>query len=88
MFGNGRWRLFVAGALCGVAVIAAVWVRWTWWKSGPERSAEGSAIYDHCLMEQHGNTVACDAMMRLIERERTAEAAMKARSATMYETGT
>ena len=87
MFRNGRWQLFVAGALCGIVVMAAVWVGWTWWKSGPERSAQDSAIYDHCLLDQHGNTVACDAMMRLIEREKTAEAAMKAQAATLLAAG-
>jgi hypothetical protein len=40
-------------------------------------------------MTQHGNTVACDAMMRLVERERTAEAAMKmkALAATLLAAG-
>jgi hypothetical protein len=78
--------VFVPGTLCGIVFMTAVWVGSNWWKFGPQRSAEDSAIYDHCL-PQHGNIVACDAMMRLIERERTAEAAMKAQAATLLAAG-
>jgi hypothetical protein len=87
MFRHGGWRFFAAGALCGIVVMAAVWTGSSWWTLEPKRSVEDRAIYDHCLMAQHGNTVACDAMMRLIERERTAEAVMKAQAATLLAAG-
>ena len=76
-----RCRLHLAG------LAAAVWAGSTWWKLSPERLAQDSAIYDYCLMEEHGNTVACDAMMRQIERQRTAEAAMKAQAARLLAAG-
>ena len=75
----------MTGVLCGIAFMAAIWAGSTWWKLG--RSAEDGDTYDHCLVQQHGNTVACDAMMRLIERERTAEAVMKAQAATLLAAG-
>ena len=70
MFRNGGWRTFLAGALCGIIFIAIVEL--AWWKLRPERSAEDAAIYDKCLMAESGNTVACDAMVRVIDRERAA----------------
>ena len=73
MFRNGGWRLFLAGALCGMIFMAVVGAASIWWKPRPQRSAEDNAIYDNCLMERSGNTVACDAMMRLLDRERAAE---------------
>ena len=65
------------GAPCGVICTVAVWVVSIWWTPHPERSTQDSAIYDNCLLEQRGNTVACDAMMRLIVRERASEVALK-----------
>jgi hypothetical protein len=87
MFRHGGWPIFATGVLCGVVFAAAVWAGSTWWKLSPERLAQDSAIYDYCLMEEHGNTVACDAMMRQIERQRTAEAAMKAQAARLLAAG-
>ena len=57
------------------------------WKPRLERAAEDDAIYDKCLMAQNGNTVACDAMMRVLDRERTAETAMKNEAAKMLAAG-
>jgi hypothetical protein len=52
----GTWRIFVAGALCGVVCMAAVWAGSTWWwKPSSERSAQDSAMYDDCLIMQGGN---------------------------------
>jgi hypothetical protein len=77
MFRDGGWRLCGVGAPCGVICTVAVWVVSIWWTPHPERSTQDSAIYDNCLLEQRGNTVACDAMMRLIVRERASEVALK-----------
>jgi hypothetical protein len=80
------WATFV-GALCGAVVATAVGI--VWWKSHqPTRSAEDNSIYDACLVQQHGNTVACDAMMRwLLERERVATAALKEQAAKLLAAG-
>ena len=74
----------MTGVLCGIAFMAAIWAGSTWWKLG--RSAEDGDTYDHCLVQQHGNTVACDAMMRIFERSRAAEA-MQAQAATLLAAG-
>jgi hypothetical protein len=89
MFRNGGWRLFLAGALCGIIFMAVVGAASIWWKPRSERSAEDNAIYDNCLMERSGNTVACDAMMRLLDRERAAEnaTAMKEEAAKLLAAG-
>ncbi len=80
MLRNGRWRLFLNGALCGMIFMAVIGGALIWWKSRPERSADDNAIYDNCLMERDGNTVACDAMMRVVDRGRAAESMKKAAS--------
>jgi hypothetical protein len=68
MFGQARtWVIFLVGALCGAILTTTIGVVW---KSHSTRSEEDNIFYDTCLMQQHGNTVACDAMMRLLERER------------------
>lgn len=63
-------RGFVVGLLCGVLLTAVGGGAIIWWKSYPARSDDDQAIYDGCLVRQSGNTVACDAMMRMIDRER------------------
>ena len=87
MFGKGTWRVFLAGALCGTVVTASVGAAYVWWKPHPQRTAEDDVIYDRCLMAQGGNTVACDAMMRLIDRERISAAAMKQQAAKLLAAG-
>jgi hypothetical protein len=89
MFRNGGWRLFLAGALCGVIFMAVVGAASIWWKPRPQRSGEDNTIYDNCLMERSGNTVACDAMMRPLDRERAAEnvTAMKEEAAKLLAAG-
>jgi hypothetical protein len=87
MFRNGDWRLFAAGAVCGIIFTLAVWAASIGWKPSPDRSAKDSAIYDNCLMAQRGNMVACDAMMRLVERERASEGAMKEEAAKLVAAG-
>lgn len=79
MIRNGSLRVFLAGTVSGVVLIAVVGAGLFWWKVSPERSAEDDAICDRCLMAQSGNTVACDAMIRLIHRERAALAAIEKR---------
>jgi hypothetical protein len=76
-FRNGGWRTFLTGALCGISFITIVALGW--WKMHPERSAEDAAIYDRCLMAQSGNTIACDAMLRVIDREKAALPEMERR---------
>jgi hypothetical protein len=48
-----------------------------WWNPRPKRSPQDDAIYDWCLVGHNGNTVACDALMRELDRERAAEQAKK-----------
>jgi hypothetical protein len=79
MFGKARsllgrgaptWAIFLVGALCGAILATTIGVVW---KSHSTRSAEDNASYDYCLVQMQGNTVACDAMMRLLERGRERE---------------
>ena len=86
MFRNGTWRVFLAGALCGTIFMAVAWAASVWWKPRPERSAGDDAIYDMCLADS-GNTVACDAMMRTLDRLRTKEAALKEEAARLLAAG-
>jgi hypothetical protein len=65
---NGGWRVFLAGVLCGIIFMAVVGAASVWWK--PQRSAEDDAIYDRCLIGKSGSTVACDALMRELDRAR------------------
>ncbi len=73
MFRNGGWRIFLAGVLCGITFMAVVGAASVWWKPRPERSAKDDAIYDMCLAGQDGNTVACDALMRVLDRQKAAK---------------
>ena len=66
----------------GIAVLA-----WFWSNSMPVRSTEDQAIYDNCLLSRNGNTVACDALMRLMARERSAEGAMLKQAAKLRAAG-
>src|SRR5258708_37324251 len=101
MFRNGAWRVFLAGALYGGIFMAALGGAWIWWKPfhelgdadvlgltdwRPVRSAEDEARHDMCLAA--GNTVvACDALMRMLDRERIAVEAMKKEAAKMLAAG-
>jgi hypothetical protein len=69
MFWKGTWRVFLAGALCGAVLTASVGAAYVWSKPHPERSAADSAMYDACLVDRSGNTVVCDALMRMVARE-------------------
>jgi hypothetical protein len=61
-------RGFLAGMLCGGVLIATVWGASIWWASRIERSPADAALYDNCLATQEGNTVACEAWMRVYKR--------------------
>jgi hypothetical protein len=75
--------IFLAGGFCAIVALVA----WVWLHSGPERSTEDQRIYDSCLLERNGNTTVCDAMMRVIARERTAETAMLQQAAILRAAG-
>jgi hypothetical protein len=77
LFADGR-KTFVAGLLCGGMIVGLVWSVSVWKTRDanlpsveelfPMRSPSEEAIYDHCLVAQNGNTVACDAVMRIVRR--------------------
>jgi hypothetical protein len=78
---------FLAGAFSAIVVVGIAVFAWFWSHSMPARSAEDQAIYDNCLLSRNGNTVVCDALMRLIARERAAEAAMLQQAAKLRAAG-
>ncbi len=78
---------FLAGAFSAIVVAGIAVLAWFWSHSMPARSAEDQSIYDNCLLSRNGNAVACDALMRLIARERTAEAAMLQQAAKLRAAG-
>ena len=82
---NARWRVFIVGVVFGALLTAAVGAASLWWKKDtdwsdvssleqPQLSAQDTNIYDMCLVQNAGNKVTCDALMRLIDRERRADA--------------
>jgi hypothetical protein len=64
-FENDRYR-FVTGLLCGCVLVGTVWGAWAWSAKEAKRTPYESVAYDYCLVEQHGNTVVCDAGMRIL----------------------
>jgi hypothetical protein len=70
-------RGFVTGLFCGGILIAVVWAGSVWWKSSVEPSPEDAAMYDVCLAGQNGNTVACDAYMRMHKRVKAKDDALE-----------
>jgi hypothetical protein len=78
---------FLVGAFSAIVVVGIGVLAWFWSHSMPARSAEDQAIYDNCLLSRNGNTVACDALMRLMARERTAEVAMLQQAAKLRAAG-
>jgi hypothetical protein len=94
MFKTGTWRVFAAGMLCGVIFTVVVGAASFWWKtrqgqpddSGAVRSAKEDVDYNMCLAA--GNTnVACDALIRMLRRFDSAEAAMKEEATKMLAAG-
>jgi hypothetical protein len=75
----GSRKQFLAGFLCGAIFIAVGGAAALWWKSGAKRSAEDDVIYDRCLATQSGNTVACDAQLRVIVHDRAVLQALEER---------
>jgi hypothetical protein len=60
---------FITGLLCGGILIAIVWGTSAWWNGHPNLSPQDAALYDRCLVGQGGNTVACDALMRVLKNK-------------------
>jgi hypothetical protein len=60
---------FLAGAACGVIFAGIIALVWIWREFSPPRSANDQALYDWCLV-QKGDTVACDAFLRVAARDR------------------
>ena len=52
-----------------------------------QRSTTDSALYDACLVEKNGNIVVCDALMRIVERERDIEEVMIEEAARLRAAG-
>jgi hypothetical protein len=61
--------IFLVDAPCGAILTTTIDIVW---KPDSARSPEDDNIYDACLVRQDGNTVACDATIRLLERGRAA----------------
>jgi hypothetical protein len=78
---------FWVGASSAIVIVAVAGLAWFWSHSMPALSAEDQAIYDNCLLSRNGNTVACDALMWLLDRERTAETAMLQQAAKLRAAG-
>ena len=79
------WQVFLTGALCGTVFVSALWTASVWWK--PRRSAHDEAAYDQCLAAQQGNTIACDAFLRLLQRENEREEVLKKEAARLLAAG-
>lgn len=60
---------FVAGALTGAAVVSIAWGIASLESKPTEPPGRHSVFYDQCLASGR-NTVACDAMMRVLAAER------------------
>jgi hypothetical protein len=66
---------FLVGLFCGGFIVASLWAVSVWWQ--PQRSPEDSVVYDTCLATQNGNTVACDAYMRVYKRAKENDDALE-----------
>ena len=87
-FIESKTRILIIGALCGAVVVAVGETAYVWWGAAhPTRSAEDNLLYDRCLLFKHGNAVACDAMMRLIDHERAVAANLKEVAAELLAAG-
>ena len=62
-------RAFVMGFLSGGTLVVIIWAASGWVHS--ERTPAEAAFYDHCFAAQAGNTVACDAVMRIYKRKKS-----------------
>jgi hypothetical protein len=63
-----KWRnlrVFLAGTVCGAVFVIAVQSAQSWFEY---RSPQDAALYDSCLVKLDGNTVACDAYLRMMHR--------------------
>ena len=67
--------------------MATAWAGSAWWKSHGERSPEDAVAYDHCLAANDGNTVACDAFLRMVERGRAKGVFLKTEGAKLLAAG-
>jgi hypothetical protein len=62
-------RAFALGFLSCGFLLVIIWAASGWFR--PERTPAEAAFYDHCLAAQAGNTVACDAVMRIYNRKKS-----------------
>jgi len=62
------WLSFLVFIFLGIA-ITAFYAAADAWHRYSEQSARDRVLYDACLAER-GNVVACDAVMRIIKRQR------------------
>jgi len=56
-----KWT-FGVGVAVGIILASAAFAAFFYWPA--QRSERDAALYDGCLIQRAGNTVACDAMMR------------------------
>ena len=78
-------RSFMAGTAFGIAIAAMIATAFYLWPA--HRTQNDAAIYDSCLVQKEGNTVACDAMMRVLARHRNKVAEMDKEAARMLASG-
>lgn len=71
----------------GFLVVGGGVLAWFWSHSMPAHSAQDQRLYDHCLVQQAGNTVAYDAWIQIVTRrlahERAFEAALYQQAAQL-----
>ena len=79
-------RPFISGLCSGALVVGAVWAATWLQQTKPALTAYGENVYDQCLAAKNGNTVACDAYMRVMIRAQE-EPALKKRAAEMLAAG-
>jgi hypothetical protein len=72
---------FKVGLIVGSILVGFVWAGTVWWTAQHARSPEDEAAYEMCLADHQGNTIACDAFMRMVGRSRDFGKYLKERGA-------